>query len=931
MVAATVTLDGQMTADDREALRVLLMERGFVEASDGRSVRDRVGASLPWMYDGAEVNLSFRGVTLMASAVLDRLATFSSTQLATYGQSAIPILTTCLSLTAGRYTGLAVRKEPKLHGAGRRIDGPLDRSRSAVVIDESLASGMSAREAIAALEGEGIEVEGIVCVVEFSGYGAAEWLTSLGYRVETVFDVWRDLGRIATRRPERSAPVPWSEETLPAGLAAGEVARAVIEAFPRTGRVPRPPTHLAGDHDARGGTFVSIRRRSDDVRLARAGALHADAEAADTARDVVLAACEAVRSAPAGALDDPGAVKVAVSFLGRREAIFPGAIDPERHALLVRGLGPLDRLGAALPNAPHYDDEIQQYCYARTVAARFSGHEPHELFRQTVERVVEPGVTWPSYGAPPTGRDWTRDPAWSCIVGARAWHLVATAVGVPVATGTEPLPEPEEPVFAVGVSLYADGLIGCALDWGGRLDAGLRAATTRALGDARVRPVSVDRLTIVVSLLLRRRRLGRVSPDRLPLFYRLGRDTLQAAGRGGSGVVLAHFAVEQSCGAHDYQRQVLAKAGIGADCAEWTAYDTAGWIARAGAVERLDRGVPARAASCHDRWAELAAEIAGFVVAQRLADGLPAYVFRPWDGTQQAGGTATRVLLAITGMLEASWAVGAAEHASAMVEAMVVGDEVRVPRPGLYWDSGSDAQLLSCLALLARDEHRALARRLVGRLRPLIRDDGTIRAGRVRITADLDFLSGSVLCALARAAPWLYPDDVFAGIDLASILAFSRRRFALAHPWGMVWWHGQAWSALADRVTGAGRFAFTIADWALDRQSDISGAFVIDHLEPARTSFLTACVLEGIADVWALATRRGDARRARRYAEAWRRGMRFVDRLTMREGDAFFSPRPAMVRGGVRETLIGTELRIDVAGHALLALGKGLAAAGRAA
>src|SRR5882724_12114422 len=125
-----------MTDEDREALRALLVERGFVEASAGQTLRDRAGAPLPWMFDGGEINLSFRGLTLMASAVLDRLATFTSTQLATYGQSAIPIVAACVTLSEGRYTGLAVRKEPKPHGTGRCIDGPLDPTLSAVVVDE---------------------------------------------------------------------------------------------------------------------------------------------------------------------------------------------------------------------------------------------------------------------------------------------------------------------------------------------------------------------------------------------------------------------------------------------------------------------------------------------------------------------------------------------------------------------------------------------------------------------------------------------------------------------------------------------------------------------------------------------------------------------------------------------------------------------------
>jgi hypothetical protein len=208
-----------------------------------------------------------------------------------------------------------------------------------------------------------------------------------------------------------------------------------------------------------------------------------------------------------------------------------------------------------------------------------------------------------------------------------------------------------------------------------------------------------------------------------------------------------------------------------------------------------------------------------------------------------------------------------------MAETWIAGDQVRAARPDLRWDSGSDAQLLTCLSLLGRDDHRPIGLGLVARLRALIRGDGTIRAGRVRISADLDHLSGSVLCAPSTAGRWLAPDDPLAGIDLAQTLDFYRRCFDLVHPWGMVWWHGRAWSTLADRVPGAGPFAFSLVDSALDRRSETTGALLVHDVEPARASFLTACVLEGVAAAWRLARSCGDSQRAERYADAWRRGI----------------------------------------------------------
>lgn len=922
---------------DRETLRRLLTEKAFVTAADGRVLRDRSGSHVPWLYYGGEVSLTAEGARLMASVVLERLDTFAATQLATYGLSAIPLLATCIAQGDSRYSGLIVRKETKDHGFVRRIDGPVDSTRPVVLIDDSVSSGTSLREAICALEDAGLRVEGAVCLIEFSGYGAREWLTARGYRLETIYDVWRDLGRAGAQeaRPP-AAPAPWDADPLPSGLPPAVAARRVADHLLRTGRLLRVPGCLDRPYDAAGGTFVSIRRRADDVRLARAGTRHV-AEPADPLLDLVLAAAQAALAAGLRAPGDLPAVKFAVSFLGAPAAISSGQIDHQRHALVVRGFGPLDRTGFALPNSPHYDDEIEQYQYARTVSGRFWKLEPHALLRQSVERACEPDTDWPAYGAPPVAPDWTRSPEFAHALARFVQQVLNERLGGPAPDEPNPVPVAAGPFFGAGVCLYSGGLAGCSISLAADLDVALREATAAALGDdrygRRILAGQAGEITAVVSLLLHKRPLGRLDPERLRLFYRLGRDTLQAADGAREGTVLALFAAQQSIGQRDYQDQVLRKAGLAADSARWTAYETVSWVAAPGRGQRMELGYPVRADSSDSSGADpgqllgLARRIAGYICGQRSADGLPAYAWAPWTGISTTAGPATRILIAITGLLEAAPLLGAETGAAArsMVRLFINGDQVRVPRPGLRWDSAADAQLLTCLLLSGlHDEHPGLAAALVERLRRLVRPDGAIHAGQVRMSADLDLLSGSVLAALAKAEPAI-PGAV-TGFDLAASLSFYRARFRLSAPWGMVWWHGQAWSALAPHDDEFGRFAFELTDWALDRQSASTGAFVIHDMEPGRASFLTACVLEAVADAWRWARLAGDGDRSGRYERAWHRGADFVDVLTLRGDDAFFSARPAACAGGVRATRPSSELRIDVAGHALIALAKGLRA-----
>ena len=914
---------------DREGLRRLLIERAIVLSSSRQPLFDRHGRPIPWVYYGGELCLSSDGLDLMARAILDRLRGFSSTQIATYGQSAVPILAACIALSDGRHSGLVIRKTRKDYGVRRQIDGPLDRARPVVVIDESITSGSSACHAIAALEREGMTVEGVICVVEFTGYGAAEWLRSCGYRVETIFNVWTDLERTPSRKAHPPTDVDWASERLASNLAPAQAVRQTAEIFLRKGLAPRPPEAFDRDYDGSGGVFVSIRRRDDDYRIARSGLWLSELETVDTPTAVVLAGIKALDEAAQTGLDDLSRIKFAVSMFSGMEPIGPAEIDHERFALVVRGRGPLDRIGFALPNSPQHDDPLEQYRYARTVSASFSTFEPHDLYRQRVERSLEPGDTWPADGAPRPHRDWTSEPALVNAIERRV-RVLLEQDGTRSGHSRTAIPVLPEPIFGVGVTLYRNGIAGCSISTARDLDAAIAEALKAALADARYqakREQETGPFSAVVSVLTRRRLLGRLAPERIRLFYRLGRDTLQAAAGGRSGFVLAHFPVHQSVSPEQYRDQVLLKAGVASAEAQWTTFETIAFVVRPDLAAPLELGFPTRdcAADSRNHWLELGGKVAHFVLAQRGENGLPAYLANPWDGSMTMAGTATRILLALNGLLEFGAVADASlqTQAEAMVELMIACRR-KGGASDLVWDAGSDAQLLQCLALMqGRAKHLALAQELCSRLQQLVRRDGAIHAGPSRPTADLDLLSGSALLALASSG-WV--PGALDGLDMPRILGFYRRRFELVQPWGMVWWHARAWNALADRSAEFARFADELLHWAIERQSKLTGAFLIHSMEPHRSSFLSACILEAIGDSWLRASRTSNADLAATYAAAWTKGAKFVERLVLNDADCYFTADPEKFVGGVRATLASSALRIDYSGHMLLALAKGLRA-----
>lgn len=85
-----------------------------------------------------------------------------------------------------------VRKAPKDHGTGRRIEGCFQKGDTVLVVEDVVTTGASALEAIAAVRAEGGQVLGVLAVVDRLEGGRAA-IEAAGHTLETMLTV-RDLG-----------------------------------------------------------------------------------------------------------------------------------------------------------------------------------------------------------------------------------------------------------------------------------------------------------------------------------------------------------------------------------------------------------------------------------------------------------------------------------------------------------------------------------------------------------------------------------------------------------------------------------------------------------------------------------------------------------------------------------------------------------------
>ena len=177
----------------QNTLKDLLLSRSvrrgdFVLASGRRS---------SFYIDARLTTMSGDGLAVIGGLGLDRFAARGWTPRSVGGLTlgADPIAY-ALSLTAKRrgqnLDAFTVRKQPKDHGTGKRIEGCFAAGDPVVIVEDVLTTGGSARDAIKAVETEGGRILGVMAVVDRQE-GGREALENAGYLVETFVTV-SDLG-----------------------------------------------------------------------------------------------------------------------------------------------------------------------------------------------------------------------------------------------------------------------------------------------------------------------------------------------------------------------------------------------------------------------------------------------------------------------------------------------------------------------------------------------------------------------------------------------------------------------------------------------------------------------------------------------------------------------------------------------------------------
>ena len=174
---------------DRERLLRLLLERSFrvgdFVLSSGARSRYYVDARTTTTHAEGQALLGRLGLAALRDAGLRPDAIGGLTM----GADPVAYAVAHASWLAGDPVhAFTVRKEPKAHGTGKRVEGCFAAGDRVVVVEDVITTGGSALKAVAAVEAEGGTVLAVLAVVDREE-GGREAIEQAGYPVHALFRV----------------------------------------------------------------------------------------------------------------------------------------------------------------------------------------------------------------------------------------------------------------------------------------------------------------------------------------------------------------------------------------------------------------------------------------------------------------------------------------------------------------------------------------------------------------------------------------------------------------------------------------------------------------------------------------------------------------------------------------------------------------------
>lgn len=153
-------------------------------------ITDPRGQAIGWLLDTRIPMLDGRLFKEVGTVLAERLLARDVHQVVGFGFGAYSMVCSVLAAPeAASFRGGFVRDRRKPHGRRRLVEGPLERERPVVLLDDILNSGRSASKATALLRSDGFQVQGLMTLFNFTWSGGKARLEEEGLWVDSLLDL----------------------------------------------------------------------------------------------------------------------------------------------------------------------------------------------------------------------------------------------------------------------------------------------------------------------------------------------------------------------------------------------------------------------------------------------------------------------------------------------------------------------------------------------------------------------------------------------------------------------------------------------------------------------------------------------------------------------------------------------------------------------
>jgi len=182
------TLSSSARADLVE-LGQRLYDRALIRRED-ELITDPRGQPIGWLLDTRIPMLDADLFKEVGVVLANRLRDRGLHQVVGYGFGAYPLVCSVLSVPGGdEFKGGLVRDERKEHGRRRLVEGPIDPDRPVVMLDDIINSGRSASRALQLIRREGLEVDGLLTLFNFTWSSGQSRIEAEGLWVDSLLDL----------------------------------------------------------------------------------------------------------------------------------------------------------------------------------------------------------------------------------------------------------------------------------------------------------------------------------------------------------------------------------------------------------------------------------------------------------------------------------------------------------------------------------------------------------------------------------------------------------------------------------------------------------------------------------------------------------------------------------------------------------------------